>query len=91
MVEHVSVVRLLVALLVLAAVMTASFVALKRFRDLSPNLGVIKILNRVRVSRTAELMVVEVEGNKMLLSVGSSGVSKIADLATTTKLDGGDS
>ena len=65
--------------------MLASFLALRRMRDSNQNWLPIKITGRVRLNRSAELILVEVDGRRYLLGSTTEGVTKIATLDNVAK------
>ena len=85
MLEELDWVRWAAALLVVGLAMTASFYALRRVRDTNKNWLALRITARLRLSRHAELMLIEVDGKRLLIGATAESVTKIATLDNVTK------
>ena len=85
MLEELNWVRWMAALLVVALAMMASFYALRRVRDTNKNWLALRITARVRLSRHAELMLIEVDGKRLLIGATAESVTKIATLDNVTE------
>jgi len=81
MVEELSWVRWVTALFVVSLAMAASFYALRRLRDNSKSWLPIRVTGRVRLNRSAELMLVEVDNQRFLIGATAGNISKIATLS----------
>jgi len=81
MVEELSWVRWVTALFVVSLAMAASFYALRRLRDNSKSWLPIRVTGRVRLNRSAELMLVEVDNQRFLIGATAGNISTIATLS----------
>jgi flagellar biogenesis protein FliO len=76
--DELSWVRWVTALFVVAVVMAVSFIALRRVQISNKNWMPIRITGRVRLNRSAELMLVEVENERFLIGATPANISTIA-------------
>ena len=81
MAEELSWIRWVSALFVVALAMAATFYALRRLRDNNKLWLPIRITGRVRLNRSAELMLVEVDNQRFLIGATAGNISKIATLS----------
>ena len=88
MVEELSWVRWVTALFVVSLAMAASFYALRRLRDNSKSWLPIRVTGRVRLNRSAELMLVEVDNQRFLIGATAGNISTIATLSGETASEG---
>ena len=78
MAEELSWVRWVTALFVVAITMALSFWALRRFKDSSHNWLPIRVTGRIRLNRSAELVLVEVNNERFLIGATPANISTIA-------------
>lgn len=78
MAEELSWVRWVTALFVVAVAMAFSFIALRRVQGSHRSWLPIRITGRVRLNRSAELMLVEVENERFLIGATPANISTIA-------------
>ena len=78
MAEELSWVRWVTALFVVALAMAFSFWTLRRMQGSSRNWLPIRITGRVRLNRSAELVLVEVENERFLIGATPANISPIA-------------
>mgnify|MGYP001176057075 CR=1 FL=1 len=78
MAEELSWVRWVTALFVVATAMAVSFIALRRVQGSHKSWLPIRITGRVRLNRSAELMLVEVENERFLIGATPANISTIA-------------
>ena len=71
-------VRWVTALFVVAVAMAVIFIALRRVQISNKNWMPIRITGRVRLNRSAELMLVEVENERFLIGATPANISTIA-------------
>ena len=81
MAEELSWVRWVTALFVVAVAMAVSFIALRRVQGSHKSWLPIRITGRVRLNRSAELMLVEVENVRFLIGATPANISTIARLS----------
>lgn len=81
MADELSWVRWVTALFVVAIAMAVSFVALRRVQVSNKNWLPIRITGRVRLNRSAELMLVEVENERFLIGATPANINTIAKLS----------
>ncbi len=81
MAEELSWVRWVTALFVVAVAMAVSFIALRRVQGSHKSWLPIRITGRVRLNRSAELMLVEVENERFLIGATPANISTIAKLS----------
>lgn len=81
MAEELSWIRWVAALFVVSLAMAASFYALRRFRDNNKSWLPIRVTGRVRLNRSAELMLVEVDNQRFLIGATAGNISTIATLS----------
>ena len=67
--------------------MAASFYALRRLRDKNKLWMPIRITGRVRLNRTAELMLVEVDNQRFLIGATAGNISKVATLSDQAPIE----
>jgi len=79
--DELSWVRWVTALFVVAVAMAVSFIALRRVQISNKNWMPIRITGRVRLNRSAELMLVEVENERFLIGATPANISTIARLS----------
>jgi len=84
MADELSWVRWVTALFVVAVAMAVSFIALRRVQISTKNWMPIRITGRVRLNRSAELMLVEVENERFLIGATPANISTIAKLSGET-------
>ena len=77
MAEELSWVRWVTALFVVALAMAFSFWTLRRMQGSSRNWLPIRITGRVRLNRSAELVLVEVENERFLIGATPANISTI--------------
>jgi len=82
--EELSWVRWVTALFVVAVAMAFSFIALRRVQGSHRSWLPIRITGRVRLNRSAELMLVEVENERFLIGATPANISTIAKLSGET-------
>ena len=87
MAEELSWVRWVTALFVVALAMAVSFIALRRVQGSHKSWLPIRITGRVRLNRSAELMLVEVENERFLIGATPANISTIAKLSGETGAD----
>lgn len=87
MAEELSWVRWVTALFVVAIAMAVSFIALRRVQNSHKSWLPIRITGRVRLNRSAELMLVEVENERFLIGATPANISTIAKLSGKTGAD----
>jgi flagellar biogenesis protein FliO len=85
--EELSWVRWVTALFVVAIAMAVSFIALRRVQSSHKSWLPIRITGRVRLNRSAELMLVEVENERFLIGATPANISTIAKLSGKTGAD----
>ena len=78
MVEELSWVRWVTALFVVAAAMAVSFWTLRRVQGSSRSWLPIRITGRVRLNRSAELVLVEVDNERFLIGATPANINTIA-------------
>ena len=78
MAEELSWVRWVTALFVVALAMAFSFWTLRRLQGSSRNWLPVRITGRVRLNRSAELVLVEVENERFLIGATPANISTIA-------------
>lgn len=81
MADELSWVRWVTALFVVAVAMAATFIALRRVQSSHKNWLPIRITGRVRLNRSAELLLVEVENERFLIGATPANISTIAKLS----------
>lgn len=81
MAEELSWVRWVTALFVVATAMAVSFIALRRVQGSHKSWLPIRITGRVRLNRSAELMLVEVENERFLIGATPANINTIAKLS----------
>ncbi len=81
MADELSWVRWVTALFVVAIAMAVSFVALRRVQVSNKNWLPIRVTGRVRLNRSAELMLVEVENERFLIGATPANINTIAKLS----------
>ena len=81
MAEELSWVRWVTAFFVLAVAMGASFLALRKIQVSNKSWLPIKITGRVRLSRSAELVLVEVENERFLICATPANINTLAKLS----------
>lgn len=81
MAEELSWIRWVLALFVVSLAMAATFYALRRLGGNNKLWLPIRITGRVRLNRSAELMLVEVDNQRFLIGATAGNISKIATLS----------
>ena len=77
MAESMLLIRGVVALFMVLLLIASSALLLKYFTRRNPTWLQIKVMGRVRLNRSAELVVVEYNGKRMLLGVTEGGISVV--------------